>query len=143
MTNCRATIGTKRRPSGPLSVLKNPITKQPRIFTTIVPQGKVSPKRLATTTEPQKRAAPPSALPIMTQIKFCSPILVLSTLLERGHEKARSAAGLQRCPTAFCDAAGVISPGVGGFGGPHPLGDVAPAWGKVSWGVKQPPISRT
>jgi len=41
------------RPSGPVSVAKKPMMKEPAIFTIIVPQGKVSPIRRAATPEHQ------------------------------------------------------------------------------------------
>jgi hypothetical protein len=41
---------------------------EPATLTMIVPQGKVSPKSRAATPEHQKRATPPMALPIATQM---------------------------------------------------------------------------
>ena len=68
MTNWRVRLPANMRPSGPVSVAKNPMRKEPATLTMIVPQGKVSPKSRAATPEHQKRATPPMALPIATQI---------------------------------------------------------------------------
>jgi hypothetical protein len=44
MMNCRVSEPTKSRPSGAVRVATKPMTKEPRRFTRMVPQGKVSPK---------------------------------------------------------------------------------------------------
>ena len=45
--------GDENRPSGAVSVPKNPMTNDPTTFTTSVPQGKVAPTALATMPEHQ------------------------------------------------------------------------------------------
>src|SRR5262249_53601144 len=47
MTNWRAAVPASSLPSGPVSVSKKPMTKEPETLTMMVPQGKVSPKRSA------------------------------------------------------------------------------------------------
>src|SRR5688500_15386158 len=64
MKNSRVVGLTRRRPSVPVKVAKNPIRNDPVTLIRSVPHGKVSPKRLATHPEAQKRAMPPRALPI-------------------------------------------------------------------------------
>ena len=67
MTNCRTVGPTSSRPSGPVRVAKKPMMNEPVTLTNSVPQGNSSPIRVATKPEHQKRATPPSALPIAIQ----------------------------------------------------------------------------
>ncbi len=62
-----ATKATSHLPSGAVREAKIPMTKEPETFTAIVPQGKVSPKRCATTPDSQNLPMPPKALPKPTQ----------------------------------------------------------------------------
>ena len=67
ITNCRAGVLTGKRPSGPVSVKKNPITREPETFTARVPHGKVPPIRSAISPEHTNLSTPPIALPIAIQ----------------------------------------------------------------------------
>src|ERR1700688_636987 len=80
------------RPSGPVRVAKNPMTKDPTTLMISVPHGKGSPKARATTPEHQKRAAVPSAPPSMIQrYRAISSMFVQPGMLPFG-VKGRAAA---------------------------------------------------
>ena len=64
MKKCRWVASLYNLPSGPVSVAKNPMMKQPITFTAKVPHGKFSPKRADNHAERPKRAMPPRPLPI-------------------------------------------------------------------------------
>ena len=67
ITKVRTSGETRKRPSGPVSVPKKPMTKEPATFTSMVPHGNVPPTVWATKPEHQNRATLPSAPPIATQ----------------------------------------------------------------------------
>src|SRR5262249_20174918 len=63
---------------GPVSVANKPMTKEPLTFTRSVPQGKVSPNRLATKAEAPQRARLPRPPPMKIQ----SPVHIVLQLPE-------------------------------------------------------------
>jgi hypothetical protein len=68
MKNARTDAGAKKRPSGLVLALKNPMAKEPVTLMTSVPSGKVEPNLVeAIRPESQKRETPPIALPSATQ----------------------------------------------------------------------------
>ena len=81
-----AIVGGFGRFHGDLIVLKNPMTTQPVTLTMSVPQGKLSPTRLATRPEAQYRATLPSAPPMAIH-RYA--IIVCSCLIFSGTTKRR------------------------------------------------------
>src|SRR5215469_8950190 len=63
MKNWRKVGEASQRPSGPVTVAKTPITKQPEMLTMMVPQGKVSPTAVAIQPETPQRAKLPRPPP--------------------------------------------------------------------------------
>jgi hypothetical protein len=66
MTKARKLNEATARPPGPVKVAKNPITNDPMMLISIVPQGNCGPRSSATNAASPNRATPPSAEPSAT-----------------------------------------------------------------------------